>query len=143
MADLLPIRLGFVWWKDGEARIVADAKCKAEKPSGFPQAHLHQMLAYCTSLGLPVGHLVYAKGNEDAREHVVRGSGVCIIAHALELDAPTAAVLNGISSLGQAMFEGVTQWSGLTKSGSGVRFRSAPGCLNELIDNDSQDPYGR
>ena len=39
---------------------VINAKYKAEKGAGFPNAALYQMLAYCTALRLPVGHLVYA-----------------------------------------------------------------------------------
>ena len=29
-----------------------DAKYKAEKPAGYPNADLYQLLAYCTVLGL-------------------------------------------------------------------------------------------
>lgn len=47
---------------------MVDAKYEAEKPSGFPQADTYQMLAYCTVLGLPVGHLVYAEGNQDSSD---------------------------------------------------------------------------
>jgi len=36
---------------------VVDAKYKAERASGFPNADLYQMLAYCTALGLRDGHL--------------------------------------------------------------------------------------
>lgn len=53
-----------VWYRGGEALAVIDAKYKSEKVAGYPNADLYQMLAYCTALGLPVGHLVYAKGNE-------------------------------------------------------------------------------
>ena len=95
----LPIRPDFVWLEEGRPRIVADAKYKAEKPSGFPQADLYQMLAYCTVLGLPVGHLVYAKGNEDAREHVVRPAGVRIVANTLDLQAEPASLLRSVSGL--------------------------------------------
>ena len=35
------------------------------KPSGYPNADLYQVLAYCTVLGLKVGRLIYAKGNGD------------------------------------------------------------------------------
>ena len=61
------------------------------------------MLAYCTVLGLPVGHLVYAKGNEDARTHIVRQSGVCIVTHALDLDVEPADLLNEVAALALAM----------------------------------------
>ena len=83
--------------------MVADAKYKAEKPSGFPQADLYQMLAYCTVLGLRVGHLVYAKGNEDAREHVVQRAGVRIVTHTLDLDAAPQELLDSLSTLAQKM----------------------------------------
>lgn len=70
--ESVDIRPDFVW-SDGRApRVVVDAKYKSEKPSGFPQADLYQMLAYCTVLGLRMGHLVYAKGNEGANRHAVR-----------------------------------------------------------------------
>ena len=95
----LPIRPDFVWLEEGRPRIVADAKYKAEKPSGFPQADLYQMLAYCTVLGLPEGHLVYAKGNEDAHAHVVRRAGVRIVTHALDLDVEPVKLLATVAEL--------------------------------------------
>ena len=102
-AETVPVRPDFVWSDAGVPRVVVDAKYKAEKPSGFPQADLYQLLAYCTVLGLPVGHLVYAKGFEDAREHVVRNSGVRIVAHTLDLDAEPAELLATIAGLVDAM----------------------------------------
>jgi 5-methylcytosine-specific restriction enzyme subunit McrC len=51
-----------VWRVGSKVAAVVDAKYKAEKPSGFPNADLYQLLAYCTVLGLRVGHLVYAAG---------------------------------------------------------------------------------
>jgi 5-methylcytosine-specific restriction enzyme subunit McrC len=41
----------------GQARPVSWA---AGKPSGYPNADLYQLLAYCTVLGLRAGHLTYA-----------------------------------------------------------------------------------
>lgn len=73
--ETVPVQPDFVWLEGGRPRIVVDAKYKAEKPAGFPQADLYQMLAYCTVLGLPEGHLVYAKGFEEARDYSVTGSG--------------------------------------------------------------------
>ncbi|OXM65380.1 McrC family protein [Amycolatopsis vastitatis] len=71
---------------DGTPLAVADAKYKAEKPAGFPDADLYQMLAYCTALGLSAGHLVYAAGNGSVATHRVRHAGVVIHQHALDLD---------------------------------------------------------
>lgn len=102
-AETVPVRPDFVWSDAGVPRVVVDAKYKAEKPSGFPQADLYQLLAYCTVLGLPVGHLVYAKGNEGDRAHVVRGSGVLIVTHDLDLDVEPAELLAKIAGLVDAM----------------------------------------
>lgn len=102
-AEQLHIYPDFVWLREGRPVLVADAKYKAESPSGFPRADLYQLLAYCTVLGLPVGHLVYAKGNEPAAEHVVRGAGTRIIAHALELNAEPDAVLADVRRIAEQM----------------------------------------
>lgn len=102
-AETVPVRPDFVWSDAGVPRVVVDAKYKAEKPSGFPQADLYQLLAYCTVLGLPVGHLVYAKGFEDAREHVVQNAGVRIVAHTLDLEAEPRALVDAVGALAAAM----------------------------------------
>ena len=75
----VPVRPDFVWLTQGHARIVVDAKYKAEKPTGFPQADLYQMFAYCTVLGLPEGDLVYATkphAPDRSRYSAPRGPGV-------------------------------------------------------------------
>ena len=95
----VPVRPDFVWLTQGHPRIVVDAKYKAEKPSGFPQADLYELLAYCTVLGLDEGHLVYAKGAEDERTHVVQQAGVWIIAHTLDLDASPSDLLVQVAAL--------------------------------------------
>jgi 5-methylcytosine-specific restriction enzyme subunit McrC len=88
-----------VWRVGGEVAGVVDAKYKAEKPSGFPNADLYQLLAYCTVLGLRVGHLVYAAGNEKPARYVVRQAGTEIICHALDLSEPPARLLMGVDHL--------------------------------------------
>jgi 5-methylcytosine-specific restriction enzyme subunit McrC len=74
-----------VWYVGGTATAVADAKYKAEKPEGFPDADLYQLLAYCTALGLPVGHLIYAKGEGEPRRYRIPGANVEIHCHTLDL----------------------------------------------------------
>ena len=81
----MPPRPDIVRKADGSAAAVIDAKYKAEKPAGYPNADLYQLLAYCTIFGLPVGHLIYARGNASPARHVVRQSGTEIICHALDL----------------------------------------------------------
>lgn len=102
-AETVAIRPDFVWSDAGRPRIVADAKYKAEKPSGFPQVDLYQMLAYCTVLGLDVGHLVYAKGEEQATVHRVQGSTITIVAHTLDLASEPAALLESVAALAAGM----------------------------------------
>jgi 5-methylcytosine-specific restriction enzyme subunit McrC len=91
--DRVSIRPDILWRLGGQAVAVADAKYKAEKPAGYPNADLYQLLAYCTVLGLKVGHLIYAKGNEDPVRHVVRSAGTEIICHALDLSQPPDTLL--------------------------------------------------
>lgn len=49
--DLIAIRPDLVRYRGGMPLAVMDAKYKAEKPAGFPDADLYQMLAYDRSIG--------------------------------------------------------------------------------------------
>lgn len=88
---------------DGTPLAVVDAKYKAEKPEGFPDADLYQMLAYCTALSLREGHLVYAKGNAPHTTHRVRNAGVVIHQHMLELNQSPADLLSDIQALAERL----------------------------------------
>ncbi|WP_035759815.1 McrC family protein [Granulicoccus phenolivorans] len=99
------MRPDYVWLKQGVPKVVADAKYKAEKPSGFPQADMYQLLAYCTVLQLPVGHLIYAKGNELPRAYEVRSADIRILAHTLHLDAAPQDVLASVQTLVEQLVE--------------------------------------
>ncbi|MGW7568958.1 McrC family protein [Streptomyces tendae] len=83
---------------------VVDAKYKAEKRGGYPDADLYQMLAYCTALGLREGHLVYAKGNAPHVSHQVRHAGILIHQHALDLDQDPAGLLADIGRVARRMY---------------------------------------
>ncbi|MEU7468678.1 restriction endonuclease [Streptomyces sp. NPDC044984] len=78
---------------------VADAKYKVERPGGYPDADLYQMLAYCTALGLDEGHLVYAKGNAGHAAHRVRHAGIVLHQHALDLDQDPAGLLADVAEV--------------------------------------------
>lgn len=101
--DLIVVKPDLVWYLDGKPAAVIDAKYKAEKPAGFPDADLYQMLAYCTALGLDDGHLVYAKGNATEVTHKVRHAGVTIHAHTVDLDTQPAVLLRQITDLASRM----------------------------------------
>lgn len=93
------IRPDLVWYREGKPVAVVDAKYKVEKPSGFPNADLYQMLAYCTALQLSEGHLVYAEGNTVASSHQVRHAGVTIHEHTLDLAAAPTDLLTQVDAL--------------------------------------------
>jgi 5-methylcytosine-specific restriction enzyme subunit McrC len=92
------------YWAGGDGhRVVVDAKYKAEQPSGFPNADLYQLLAYCTVLGVGEGHLVYAKGNEERVSHQVVRSGALVHCHTLDLALPPTALIASIDHLARVM----------------------------------------
>jgi 5-methylcytosine-specific restriction enzyme subunit McrC len=93
------MRPDLVWEFSGRPSAVADAKYKQGKASGYPDADLYQMLAYCTALHLPRGHLIYAKGNAQSASHVIRHVGTEIVCHALDLTQPPEAVLSQMSQI--------------------------------------------
>ena len=100
-AAAIVMKPDLVWYPSGGSGpgIVVDAKYKAEKATGFPNADLYQMLAYCSVLGLSEGHLVYAKGNEVATRHVLRGSGFTVTQHTLDLAQPPLSLLRQVDAL--------------------------------------------
>jgi len=88
-----------VWTRGGRPAAVVDAKYKAEKPEGFPDADIYQVLAYCTALELDRGHLIYAKGNEEPARYVIRNSGIEVVCHAVDLDAAPDEMLARLSAI--------------------------------------------
>ena len=102
-AGQVRLRPDIVWKIRGSAVAVIDAKYKAEKPAGYPNADLYQLLAYCTVLGLRSGHLVYAKGNEEPVRHVVRRSGIEIFCHAVDLDQEPDTLIGQMRDLAQTI----------------------------------------
>ncbi|WP_281154775.1 restriction endonuclease [Streptomyces sp. HYC2] len=103
-AAAIRMRPDFVLYgPDGTPCAVADAKYKAERRGGFPDADLYQMLAYCTALGLHEGHLIYAKGNASHTAHRVRHASILIHQHALDLDQEPAGLLADVEEVAQRM----------------------------------------
>lgn len=84
VAGRITLKPDLVWQRRGRAAAVVDAKYKAEQPAGHPNADIYQLLAYCTALGLPRGHLVYAAGAAVPAVHTVKNAAVEITCHALD-----------------------------------------------------------
>lgn len=103
VAELVTMRPDFLWSGRDGRQVVVDAKYKAQKPEGFPNADLYQLLAYCTVLGVGDGHLVYAKGNELPSSHAVVGSDVQIHCHTLDLEANPADLLAQVDQLAASL----------------------------------------
>ncbi|MFI0165551.1 McrC family protein [Streptomyces sp. NPDC017095] len=113
--DSIRLRPDFVWYgESGTPLIVADAKYKARRKRGLPNEDLYQMLAYCTALGLPEGHLVYAKGNAPHISHRVRHAGTVLHQHAIDLEQQSAGLLAEIDALARRMLHG----SAMSRQGS-------------------------
>jgi 5-methylcytosine-specific restriction enzyme subunit McrC len=102
-AGQVPLRPDIVWLVRGSPAAVIDAKYKAGKPAGYPNADLYQLLAYCTVLGLRVGHLIYAHGNAAAARHMVRQSGIEVICHAIDLGQPPDQLIDQMHRLAVAI----------------------------------------
>jgi 5-methylcytosine-specific restriction enzyme subunit McrC len=98
-AGRIRIKPDLVWHHHGRPAAVIDAKYKAEKPAGFPDADLYQLLAYCTALNLDTGHLVYAKGNEPATIHRIANTDITVIQHTLDLDVDSVALVNQVQQI--------------------------------------------
>jgi 5-methylcytosine-specific restriction enzyme subunit McrC len=98
------LRPDLVWYSpDMRPVAVVDAKYKAERYDGFPNADIYQLLAYCTAFGLARGHLAYAKGNEEARTYTISAAGVQVVAHCLDLEAAPAELLGQVAELAAAV----------------------------------------
>ncbi len=87
------------WWVGDDCVFVGDAKYKNVTGERVPNADLYQLLAYVTALDLPGGLLVYAKGEADTAEHLVRHSGKRLEVAALDLSDTLDDVLDRVRGL--------------------------------------------
>jgi 5-methylcytosine-specific restriction enzyme subunit McrC len=88
---------------DGKPQAVVDAKYKSESPAGYPYADVYQLLAYCSALDVPIGHLVYAEGDESTIDVDVRNTNVIIRQHALNLGLPAPELLLHVARIARAI----------------------------------------
>lgn len=81
------VRPDLVFRRDDEPVYVADAKYKISNDGLARESDYYQLLAYCTSLRLPEGMLVYcdAEGERPPSTVTVRGTGVRLVTHRVPL----------------------------------------------------------
>lgn len=107
-AGRVRFRPDLVLYRAGRPLSVVDAKYAFLRTTAPRVEHLYQLLGYCTALGLPRGHLVYAATAEDGpKDHVIRRSGVTVTTHAVDLGQPPRALLEGFSALAERIVEDV------------------------------------
>jgi 5-methylcytosine-specific restriction enzyme subunit McrC len=103
-AETILMKPDLVWY-DASNRPVAvvDAKYKVERPRRFPEADIYQMLAYCSTLGLDEGHLIYAQGNGPVKTHRLVRSGITIHCRALDLGTAPTELLHQIDDIARTI----------------------------------------
>ena len=88
------------WWDGQTCTFVGDAKYKnISGESRVPNADLYQLLAYTTALDLPGGLLVYARGEAQPAEYLVRHSGKRLEVVALDLSGEIDQLLASVADL--------------------------------------------
>jgi len=96
----IPIRPDVVHLIGRRPVAVFDAKYKLEDASsGYPNADVYQMLAYCTALELDRGWLVYAQGTAPREPLRVRNTSIDVIRYWLDLTTGPADLLRQVSKL--------------------------------------------
>lgn len=97
------VRPDIVWQRHERIDAVIDAKYKAERPAGYPNADLYQMVTYCTRYGLRDGHLVYASGEETPKRVSIIGAPITVHCHALELTGSPEEILASVDRVAEAI----------------------------------------
>ncbi|WP_435233891.1 McrC family protein [Micromonospora aurantiaca (nom. illeg.)] len=96
------VRPDITWWHGRQCLAVIDAKYKAPGNTP-PRDDIYQLLAYCTTLNLPRGHLVYASAGAESVTYQLTGSGVHIVVHRVDLAAPVTHLHEQIEKVAEAI----------------------------------------
>lgn len=88
-----------VWEDSVTCTFVGDAKYKIISGDSLPNADLYQLLAYTTALDLPGGLLIYAKGEAETAQYIVRHAGKRLEVFALDLSGSLDQILAHIDAL--------------------------------------------
>ena len=102
-AELIRLRPDLSWWEAGTCTFVGDAKYKRIADARVPNADLYQLLAYATALALPGGLLIYAQGEAERAEYVVRHAGKRLQVAALDLSGSPDELLADIGELADSV----------------------------------------
>ena len=100
-AGRVHLRPDLTWWDGSDCTFVGDAKYKRIENQQVPNADLYQLLAYVTSLGLPSGMLIYAKGEAEPVIHEIRRSGKRLEVAALDLSGSLDEILARVGDLAE------------------------------------------
>jgi len=92
-ARRIAIRPDVTLYRDAQPSTVLDAKYKASDRKPGHREDLYQITSYCTALGLPTGHLVYAHGPATPLTHRIGPHGTAITIHGIDLTRPPAQIL--------------------------------------------------
>lgn len=95
----IPLKPDISWWVDRRCLFVGDVKYKRTRNERVPNADLYQLLAYTTATGLPGGLLVYAAGEDEPVNHMVRHAGKALEIVTLDLAGDPSDVLAQVDDL--------------------------------------------
>lgn len=103
----LTLRPDLVLRRAGADVAVADTKYKVLDEKGrLRNDDGYQLLAYCTRLGLPVGHLIYAAGNLPSQPYVLEGSDVTLGIHKVDINRPVGEIEHAVRDLRRTLLTG-------------------------------------
>ena len=81
---------------------VADTKYKLLGDDGkVPNADAYQLVTYCARLGLTTGHLIYAAGEPGPEPFDIKGTGVRLFVHSVDVSRPVSEIEANVFALGQ------------------------------------------
>ncbi len=96
----LSMRPDLVLRRGGVDVAVADTKYKVLDDNGrLRNDDGYQLLAYCTRLGLSVGHLIYASGTLPTLPYRLQGADVTLAIHKIAIDQPVEDVEQDVAGL--------------------------------------------
>ncbi|MEV0726238.1 restriction endonuclease [Micromonospora purpureochromogenes] len=96
------VRPDITWWDGPHCLAIVDAKYKSPGNTP-PRDDIYQMLAYCTTLNLTRGHLVYASAGAEPVTYQLRGSGLHIVVHRVDLSTPVTHLHQQIEKIVEAI----------------------------------------